>query len=117
MPKLIPPIAGISARDVGQTIMQLRDIEVPDGKTIIDIVPNEFILKDGTKTTDPVGSLSPEFTLNAQIILADKDYTRLLIMSLSLSINDFKASPYCLFNLSASSSEISKTTHIVPHIL
>lgn len=70
--------AGISARDVGQTIMQLRDIEVPDGKTIIDIVPNEFILKDGTKTSDPVGSLSPEFTLNAQIILADKDYTRQL---------------------------------------
>ncbi len=68
--------AGISARDVGQTIMQLRDIEIPDGKTIIDIVPNEFILKDGTKTSDPVGSLSPEFTLNAQIILADKDYTR-----------------------------------------
>ena len=27
--------------------MQVRDIEVPDGKTIIDIVPNEFILKDG----------------------------------------------------------------------
>lgn len=70
--------AGISARDVGQTIMQLRDIEVPDGKTIIDIVPNEFVLKDGTKTSDPVGNLSPEFTLNAQIILADKDYTRQL---------------------------------------
>ena len=56
--------------------MQVRDIEVPDGKTIIDIVPNEFILKDGTRTNDPVGNLSSEFTLNAQIILADKEYTR-----------------------------------------
>ncbi len=68
--------AGISVRDVGQAIMQVRDIEVPDGKTIIDIVPNEFILKDGTRTNDPVGNLSSEFTLNAQIILADKEYTR-----------------------------------------
>ncbi len=70
--------AGISVRDVGQAIMQVRDIEVPEGKTIIDIVPNEFVLKDGTHTQDPVGSLSSEFTLNAQIILADKDYTRQL---------------------------------------
>lgn len=56
--------------------MQVRDIEVPDGKTIIDIVPNEFILKDGKRTNDPVGNLSSEFTLNAQIVIADKDYTR-----------------------------------------
>lgn len=70
--------AGISVRDVGQAIMQVRDIEVPEGKTIIDIVPNGFILKDGTETQDPVGKLSSEFTLNAQIILADKDYTRQL---------------------------------------
>lgn len=70
--------SGISVRDVGQAIMQVRDIEVPEGKTIIDIVPNKFVLKDGKVTDDPVGSLSPEFTLNAQIILADKDYTRQL---------------------------------------
>ena len=31
------------------------------------------------------------------------------IMSLSLSINDFNANPYCFFNLSASSSVILKT--------
>ena len=70
--------AGISVRDVGQAIMQVRDIEVPDGKIIIDIVPNDFILSDGQATKDPVGSLSQEFTLNAQIVLADKDYTRQL---------------------------------------
>ena len=68
--------ASISVRDVGQAIMQVRDIEVPDGQTIIDIVPSQFILKDGTKTQDPIGSFSPEFTLEAKVILADKDYTR-----------------------------------------
>ena len=70
--------SGISTRDVGQAIMQVRDIEVPDGKTIIDIVPNEFQLKDGKVTKDPVGSLSSSFSLNAQIILAEKEYTRQL---------------------------------------
>ncbi len=70
--------SGISVRDVGTAIMQVRDIEVPDGKTIIDIVPNEFTLKDGKKVSDPVGELSSEFTLKAQIILADKEYIRQL---------------------------------------
>lgn len=70
--------SGISVRDLGQAIMQVRDIEIPENKAIIDIVPNEFILKDGKTTQDPVGSLSSEFTLNAQIVLADKDYIRQL---------------------------------------
>ncbi len=68
--------SGIATRDVASAIMQVRDIEVPEGKTIIDIVPYQFILKDGKVSTDPVGEFSSEFTLNAQIILADKDYVR-----------------------------------------
>ena len=34
------------------------------------------------------------------------------VISLSLSINDFNANPYCLFNLSASSSDMFKTNAI-----
>ena len=68
--------AGIALRDVASAIMQVRDIEVPEGKTIIDIVPNKFILKDGKIVQDPVGNLSSEFTLNAQIVLAQKDYIK-----------------------------------------
>lgn len=68
--------AGIAIRDVASAIMQVRDIEVPEGKTIIDIVPNKFILKDGKIVQDPVGNLSSEFTLNAQIVLAQKDYIK-----------------------------------------
>ena len=70
--------SGISVRDVTTAIMQIRDIEMPEGKAIIDIVPNKFILKDGKAVQDPVGSLSSEFTLNAQIILAQKDYIKQL---------------------------------------
>ena len=68
--------AGISVKDVTSAIVQVKDIEIPEDKTLIDIVPNKFILDDGRILEDPVGSLSSSFTLNAQIILAEKEYVR-----------------------------------------
>lgn len=70
--------AGISVRDVQNAIMQVKDIEIPDNQTLIDIVPNKIILEDGTVVADPVGSLSSSFTINAQVILANKEYVRQL---------------------------------------
>ncbi|MFR0822829.1 MAG: cell division protein FtsA [Clostridia bacterium] len=71
--------AGISVKDVSSGIMQVKDVEIPDGKTIIDIVADRFILEDGKAVSDPVGNLSSSFTLNAQVILADKDYVKQLM--------------------------------------
>lgn len=68
--------SGISLRDVQTAIMQVKDIDIPEGKVSIDIVPDKFILDTGKTTEDPVGSLSSSFTLKAQIILADKEYVR-----------------------------------------
>ena len=70
--------AGISIRDVQNAIMQVKDIEIPEGKTLIDIVPDKVVLDNGTVVTDPVGNLSSSFTISAQIILADKEYVRQL---------------------------------------
>ena len=70
--------SGVSVRDVQNAIMQVKDIEIPDGKTLIDIVPDKITLDNGTVVTDPVGNLSSSFTISAQIILADKDYVRQL---------------------------------------
>ncbi len=70
--------AGISAKDVVSTIMQAKDIDVPEGKQIIDIVENQFILENGKKVSDPIGNLSGSFTLKAQVILAEKEYMRQL---------------------------------------
>ena len=70
--------AGISMKDVNAALMLVKDIELPDNKTIIDIVPEQFILDDGKVVTDPVGALSENFTVNAEIILADKDYVKQL---------------------------------------
>lgn len=70
--------AGISVRDVQNAIMQVKDIEIPEGKTLIDIVPDKITLENGTIVTDPVGNLSSNFTISAQVILADKNYVRQL---------------------------------------
>lgn len=70
--------SGISARDIGTSIMQVKDIEIPDGRTLIDIVPDKFILDNGKEVIDPVGNLSSNFTLKAQIILAEKEYVKQL---------------------------------------
>ena len=70
--------AGISIRDVQSAIMQVKDIEIPEGETLIDIVPDKIILDNGNVVSDPVGSLSSNITISAQIILAEKDYVRQL---------------------------------------
>lgn len=70
--------SGISVRDVQNAIMQVKDIEIPDGKTLIDIVPDKITLDNGKVVTDPVGNLNDSFVISAQIILAEKDYIRQL---------------------------------------
>ena len=69
---------GISSRDVNSGLMLVKDIDLPENKTIIDIVPENFILEDGQVVSDPVGSFSSSFTLNAEIIIADKEYVKQL---------------------------------------
>lgn len=70
--------AGISTKDVVSAIMQLKDIEVPEDKMLIDIITNEFVLDNGKVMDDPVGSLSSSFTLKGQVILGDKEYIKKL---------------------------------------
>ena len=50
--------AGISVKDVQNAIMQVKDIEIPEGKTLIDIIPDKIILDNGQIVLDPVGTLS-----------------------------------------------------------
>ena len=70
--------AGISVRDVQAAIMQVKDIEIPDGQVLIDIVPDQIILENGSIVADPIGKLSSSFTINGQIILAQREYIRKL---------------------------------------
>ena len=70
--------AGISGRDVSSAISQVKDIDIPEGMQIIDIVTDEFILDNGKVVSDPVGSLSSSFTVKAQVVLANKEYMKQL---------------------------------------
>lgn len=70
--------AGISTKDVTSAIMQVRDIDIPEDKILIDIAANEFSLDNGRVIDDPVGSLSSSFTVKGQVILADKDFVKTL---------------------------------------
>ena len=69
---------GISTKDVNSAIMQVRDIDIPDDKVVIDIITNEFSLDNGRVVDDPVGALSSTFTVKGQVVLADKEYVRQL---------------------------------------
>lgn len=68
--------SGISSRDVSNAIMQAKDVEIPEGKQLIDVVTNNFVLDDGKIVKDPIGAFSTSFTLNAQVLLADREYIR-----------------------------------------
>ncbi len=70
--------AGISSRDVTSAILQIKDIDVPEDKELIDIIASEFSLDNGRVVDDPVGSLSSAFTVKGEVILADKEYVRSL---------------------------------------
>lgn len=70
--------AGISSKDVNSAIAQLKDIDIPDDKVIIDMVVSEFTLDNGRVVDDPVGMLSSSFTVKGQVVLADKEYVRKL---------------------------------------
>jgi len=68
--------AGISSKDVASSIMQIRDIDVPEDKVLIDIIASEFFLDNGKSIEDPIGSLSGAFTVKGQVLLGDKDYIK-----------------------------------------
>lgn len=70
--------SGISSKDVNAAIMQLKDIDLPDDKVVIDMVVSEFIMDNGRVVKDPVGMLSSSFTVKGQVILAEKEYIRQL---------------------------------------
>ena len=70
--------AGITQKDLQNATSQIKDIEIPDSQIIADMVIHEVVLDNGKVVKDPVGSLCSSFIVNAQVILADKEYVRKL---------------------------------------
>ena len=70
--------SGISTRDVLTALLAAKAVEIPEGKQIIDIITNDFVLDDGKEVKNPVGSFASSFTLDCQIILGDEEYLKIL---------------------------------------
>lgn len=68
--------AGISVREVQCAMTQLKDIDIQEKHTFIDIIIDNIYLEDGSKTQDPIGCMSGSFTMSAQVILAEKEYVK-----------------------------------------
>jgi cell division protein FtsA len=68
--------SGISSKDVASAISQAKEVDIPDDKQFIDILAENFVLDDGRITDDPIGAFSASFTLNAQVLLADKEFIK-----------------------------------------
>ena len=70
--------SGITSKDVNSAMVQLRDIDLPEDKVVIDIIKNQFSLDSGRVVDDPVGALSSTVTVTGQVVLADRNYVRQL---------------------------------------
>lgn len=70
--------AGITLKDVQNAIMQVKNIEIPEEQTLIDVEIDKIILDNGKEVANPVGNLSSSFTMQAEVVLGDKEYVRQL---------------------------------------
>lgn len=79
-------LAGISSKDIVDCILKSGDINISGDKTVIDIVPNMYVLDTGEMLKDPIGRYSSTLTLYSQVILADTTYL-ILLQSIFKEIN------------------------------
>lgn len=70
--------SGISERDVTSLLLAAKMLELPHGKCVIDLVINSFTLDDGKVVEDPVGNFSSFVKLDADIVIADEEYLKIL---------------------------------------
>ena len=78
--------SGISLRDVQTAIMQVKDIDIPEGKVSIDIVPDKFILDTGKTLYNVKEMLEKRHAKSVKIVtLLDKEEGRVFDMKADYS--------------------------------
>lgn len=73
--KLADKYAGVTQRDIDEIIKNVGQLEIPDGKQIIDIVPSRFITESRT-TEDPIGIFTSFLEAELDVIIADKEVVK-----------------------------------------
>lgn len=69
--------AGVTQKDIDDIIKNVGQIDVTDGKQIIDIVPTRFITESRT-TEDPIGIFTGTLEAELDVIIADKEIVKTL---------------------------------------
>ena len=78
--------SGISLRDVQTAIMQVKDIDIPEGKVSIDIVPDKFILDTGKTLYNVKEMLEKRHAKSVKIVtLLDREEGRVFDMKADYS--------------------------------
>lgn len=73
--KLADKYAGVTQKDIDEIIKNVGQLEIPDGKQIIDIVPSRFITESRT-TEDPIGIFTSFLEAELDVIIADKEVVK-----------------------------------------
>ena len=73
--KLEDKYAGVTQKDIDEIIRNVGQLEIPDGKQIIDIVPSRFITESRT-TEDPIGIFTSTLEAELDVIIADKEVVK-----------------------------------------
>ena len=66
---------GVTQKDIDEIIRSVGQLEVPDGKQIIDIVPTRFITESRT-TEDPIGIFTSTLEAELDVIIAEKEIVK-----------------------------------------
>lgn len=79
--KLADKYAGVTQKDIDEIIKNVGQLEIPDGKQIIDIVPSRFITESRT-TEDPIGIFTSFLEAELDVIIADKEVVKTIGLSM-----------------------------------
>lgn len=58
----------ITQRDVENVLYSVRDIEIPEDRQLIDVIPRQFIIDGYDEIIDPVGMVGTQLAVDADII-------------------------------------------------
>ena len=108
--------SGISQKDVSNALMHAKDISIPEGKQLIDVIPENFKSDDGSYVENPLGAFSSSFTLNAELILADKEFIKRItniFRKLNISIDGMVPIILAEKNLILTDNERKKCTMLI----
>ena len=91
-----PAVRRVTADDVQDLVRRVCQQNVPPACAVVDVVPQHYVLDNGCRVSDPLGSLTRTLDLEACLIVTDYGTARGLLDALnSLRLRvDMMTSPY-----------------------